>query len=231
MIEGQNGSGPEALLAAQEAFKTERIEALKDSGFSEWFLQFETQLQEGLIPSLTSEEGYLCAERFSNLEELQPSQPAKTTETPIMEAITADLKEVFGNSIDKEIATLVVAGLMPLRGINTALETEPNRFLVIATKNILRDIVAVARVFQMTDQELRNLYPEIEPEKMREASLGNLSLSLLYRGLKGQARAAGFCAKEMHEEHIWMLRGLRDIPPGGLGVIGKFIDNKLISSK
>lgn len=219
-------SSQEMTREIQNIFENKRREALKKSGFDEWFSQFEAQLQAGLIPPLTFEEGRLCAKRFSNLKELQPSQSTKTTETPIMTAITTDLKEVFGDSVEEEISSLVVEKLMPLRGIEITSETEPNKFLVIATKNVLRDIVAVARVFQMTDQEIKDLYPEVKPDSMREASLRNLSLSLLFRGLKGQARTEGLCAEEMHREHIWMGRGLRDIPSGGLQAIGKFINNK-----
>jgi hypothetical protein len=218
-------SSQEMIREVQNVFENRRREALEKSGFDEWFSQFEAQLQAGLIPSLTFEEGRLCAERFGNLKELQPSQPTRTTETPIMTAITADLKEVFGDLIEEEISSLVVEKLMPLRGIEITPETEPNKFLAIATKNILRDVVAVARAFQMTDQEIKDLHPEVK----REASLRNLNFSLLFRGLKGEARTEGLCAEEMHQEHIWMVRGLRDIPPGGLQAIGEFIDKKTTS--
>lgn len=229
MTETLPRSENEILRVVKMGFENRRVEALESSGFGSWFSHIEAQVQQGLIPDLTTQEGDLCAKRFTSLKELKPSQPIKTTETPIMEAITIDLKEVFGDSVEEEIESLVVNKLMPLRGVEIGPETESNEYLVIAVKNVLRDVVAMARVFQMTDQEIKDLYPEVEPDKMRQASLQNLSLSLLTRGLKGQTRAAGLCTRAMHQEHIWMIRGVRDVPSGGFQEIGKFIDEKLSS--
>lgn len=220
---------PDLIGQIQKEYQDKRVEALGDSGFKGWFLQIESEINQRLVPSLTNEEGLAIARKFGNLSELTPSQSPKNTETPIMNAITDDLRIVFEEEIEPEINTLVVEQLMPLRGKEDAETSEPNKYLVMAVKNILRDVVAVARVFQLTDNQLKELYPEEDPEQMRAASLVNLELSLLIRSRKGQARERGLCRKPMHKEHVWILRGTRDVPPTSLEVIGEFIDNHLVS--
>lgn len=219
---------PDPIGEIQKECQGERIEALRASGFEGWFSQLESEFNKGLIPNLIPEEGRAIADKFANLSELVPSQPSKSTETPIMEAIAGDLKVVFGEKIEPEIDTLIAEQLMPLRG-SGEISDEPNKFLAIAVENILRDVVAVARAFQLTDSQLKELYPDENPEQMRAASLENLKISLLTRSLKGEARKKGLCKKAMHEEHIWMIRGVRDVPPSSLKVIGKFIDDQLAS--
>ncbi|MFH1601530.1 MAG: hypothetical protein ABIB61_01080 [Candidatus Shapirobacteria bacterium] len=220
---------PDAIVQAQEESQNRRVEVLNTSGFKGWFSQIESQVAQGLIPSLTSKEGVTIADKFSNLTELAPAQPAKSTETPIMEAITDDLKTVFGEGVESEIDTLVTEQIMPLRGKEDEEIDKPNKYLVIAIKNVLRDVMAVARVFQLTDDQLKELYSQENPEQMRAASLMSLELSLLTRSLKGIAREKGYCKKAMHEEHIWTVRGLRDVPRTGLAAIGEFIDKHLAS--
>jgi hypothetical protein len=214
-------------LAVQEQ-DSRRIEALRERGFTGWLSLFETQaVFSPITPRLTEKEGYLCAQHFGNLVELDPVQPTKSTETPIMEAIQADLEAVFGNSVIDRINVFVVTELMPLRGNKEKQGDKPNKYLAIATENVLRDIVAVARTHQMTDEKLRELYPDTDPNEMRRSSLASLQLSLFARANKGWERARGHCENVMHQEHIWILRGFRDVPPGGLTAIGGLIDSLL----
>jgi hypothetical protein len=213
-------------------FQKDRLRALEVEGFGGWGRVFEREFNSRLIPDLSLPEGEKMAEVFEgrgiNLRELQPTQPEKTTEAPIMAAITADLEQVFGNDIEDRIASFVKEKLMYLRDDEGTGEPEkPNRFLVMAAENVLHDFVVVARVFQLSDADLRKLYPDEEPRRIREAALANLSLSLMARLEKGDNRQAGYCRKAMHREHIWNIRGLRDIPPGGVGAIGNFLDSLL----
>jgi len=190
----------------------ERLSTL-EKGFAGWAEQIEKDISKRRVPELSEKEGEEIALKFEkagiNLRELIPAVPEKTTEGPIMEAIETDLRKVFGEDIVETINNFVLTELIPLRGGGG-----PNEFLAMATENLIRDIIAVARAFQLDSG-------------LKQAALSNLEDSVLVRVRKGQKRAEGFCAKEAHQEHIWHVRGVRDVPPGGFAAIGGFIDQLL----
>lgn len=217
----------ESLNALRTDLNKSRIEVLRKRGFSSWFRYFEDEVGNDLIPNFSEDEGKLVAEKFTtagiNLKELRPTEPKNTTEGPLMDAINADLAAVFGSDVNDKVTTFVNSTLAPLRGK----EVKDTKFLTMATQNLLRDIASVARMFQLSDDEMLKLHPEVEPFLMRRAALENLKVSALSRTLKGMARSARLTQDEMHEEHIWFLRGVRDLPPYGLEAIGNFVDSLL----
>lgn len=204
-----------------------RKERLEKEGLAGWFGEIESQVNNGVIPSLTEEEGKLVSERFSqngvDLKDLKPTQPSGSEETPVMEAIDQDLAEVFGEGISEKIETFVEEKVVPLRHK----PPKNNKFLIMATKNIIRDVIALGRTFQLSDEQYNEIYPEVDPNEMRQAALENLGVSMLTRILKGNARNSGFTSKNKHIEHIWHIRGVRDVPPRSPEVLGAFIDGLL----
>jgi len=214
------------ILRAEAA---ERVIFLENRDLIGWASCLEQEIEGGKLPEVSLDEGRNLANLFLeedfDLKEITPTEPEGTTETPVMKAITRDLEAVFGETITADVDGLVTKKIMPLEGKGD--RERPNRFRVIAVKNVLRNLMAVARVFQLSDQELAGLYPKTPPALMREAALNNLSFDSFVRMKKGEPRARGLLSADPHREHIWNLRGVRDLPGGSLSVIGEFLQEKI----
>ncbi|MCD6225718.1 hypothetical protein J7J95_01395 [bacterium] len=191
-----------------------RKEVLEKEGLACWLKEIEKKVLETQgLSDVSQEEGELLKRIFEkavNWGEINfsPSLPEKKTETPVNQAREEGLKRVFPG-ISKDIDWLAkrVAGLRR----KTPKKIDPLRKGVV---EVLADIVWVA-------------WAHSQRPDLAEAARKALSFSLASRLIKGKYREQDLCSSKFQEALIFYIRGLRDLPPESLDLIGKFLENQL----
>lgn len=107
MIDEEAGEIFSPIPEARQKEVANRVKFLKLKGFGAWFEAFESEVRQGLIPEISTNEGDLFAIVFDDLTKLEPTQPTTRTETPTMNAILADLTQVIGPEIERQINEFV----------------------------------------------------------------------------------------------------------------------------
>ena len=219
-------------------FRNERQQALREHGFGGWLKTIEEEVLLGIPPEISSEEGFVIAERFSesgvDLVNFERTQFGKTTETPTMKATMKDLERLFGEGAEDKVDEFIINILGPLRYGEENEERQaggPSKFLKYGVSQIITGVLSAARFHQMDTDECREIYPDIPITHFRQAALEDLSAQLHTKIDKGDKREKGFMKSEIIREQIHNLGGsVRDIPPGGAESIGEFLDGLLEQS-
>ncbi len=141
-----------------------------------------------------------------------PPSPEKKTETLVNQAREEGVRRVFpGISEDIDWLTRRVARL----------RSKPPKNLGPLRKGIVETLADLAWLAWTQNQK-----PELA-EGAREI----LASSLFIRITKGRLREQGFCKSVYQGNLMFVIRGLRDLPPGSLSLIGEFLEHQLEANR
>lgn len=211
-----------AKILLLRQMKEQKINQETEQGENKWLGKWLENLErpiieEGRQPPITPEDAQRlakCFEKAVNWGEIDfpPPAPEKKTETPVNKAREEGLRRVFpGISPDIDWLTEKLAELRR----KTPKTLEPLRKGVV---EVLADLTWLA-------------WAQSQKPELAEGTRKILAFSLAARITKGKLRKDGLCSSLYQGHLLYAIRGLRDLPPGSLLLIGEFLEHQLEANR